>query len=359
MKKLSVRCLAGILAALFALLIIIYPAVSADAAKNALLLCGNVLIPSLLPFFICSYILIYSGIAHRVSGALSRIMKPLFAVNGSGAVALVCGLLSGYPTGAAVTAKLYTSGCINKNEAERLICFTNNSGPLFILGAVGAGIYQSKAAGIILLVSHISAALTMGIVLRFFGTSSANTKKPAQSNPPVLSAFSDAVSSVLGLCGFVIFFAVVLSVLKACGFINILSSLFIRLGIDSATASLVSQGIFEITTAIASAKTNFLPAVSCVLAWGGASVFVQTAAIAKSAGLSVKKYIPVKLICGGISAFYTKLMLCFVPVTLPVFNPLSESIKKAGVFTCYLALSICISAAVLFVFSLFSKRTYK
>jgi len=351
MRKINLKFIAGVLAALLALLIALHPSASANAAKGTLIMCGNILIPSLLPFFICSYILIYSGLAHKLGNALGHIMSPLFSVNGSGGIALACGLLSGYPTGAAVTAKLYTSGCINKNEAERLICFSNNCGPLFILGAIGNGIYQSRIVGIILLASHIAAAITVGIVFKFFGTPSAPLKKPTKENAPLLSAFSDATASILGLCGFVIFFAVVLSVLKATGFVSLITELLVKSGFDGATASLISQGVFEITTAVSSAKTTFLPAVSCVLAWGGASVLLQTASIAKSAGLSIKKYIPAKLLCGGISALYTKLLLCIFPVSLPVFNPASPAAEKTLAFVYYLLGSFTLAISVFAIFS--------
>jgi nucleoside recognition membrane protein YjiH len=46
------------------------------------------------------------------------------------------GIISGYPTGAKIVSNFKSNNVCTKEEAERLIAFTNNSGPLFILGTV-------------------------------------------------------------------------------------------------------------------------------------------------------------------------------------------------------------------------------
>ena len=63
-------------------------------------------------------------------------MRPLFGVPGEGAFALIMGTISGYPMGAKIVADLKEKESVNKVEAERLLAFTNNSGPLFVIGAV-------------------------------------------------------------------------------------------------------------------------------------------------------------------------------------------------------------------------------
>ena len=57
--------------------------------------------------------------------------------HGSGAFALAMGITSGYPVGAKVASDLYKDKLCSKIEAERLIAFTNSSGPLFVIGAIG------------------------------------------------------------------------------------------------------------------------------------------------------------------------------------------------------------------------------
>ena len=60
-------------------------------------------------------------------------MKPVFNVPGEGIFALLMGIISGYPVGAKIVANLKREGICNSIECERLIAFTNNSGPLLYL----------------------------------------------------------------------------------------------------------------------------------------------------------------------------------------------------------------------------------
>ena len=92
-------------------------------------------------------------------------MHRLFGVSGPGCAALILGLMAGYPLGAASAAGLVQRGEIKREEGERLLGFCNNSGPAFLLGAAGAGVFGSAKAGILLYISHVLAALTAGFLL--------------------------------------------------------------------------------------------------------------------------------------------------------------------------------------------------
>ena len=90
--------LLAVLCCLFALLLL--PEVSAQAARDAMLLCAQTLIPSLFPFFVLSSLLIACGASELLSALLSPLMRPLFGLSGAGAAALALGLCGGYPVGA-------------------------------------------------------------------------------------------------------------------------------------------------------------------------------------------------------------------------------------------------------------------
>ena len=116
--------------------IICFSKSSLETARNSFMLWVNSVVPSLLPFFICIELLKQTNFMEVVGKALNPIMYPLFNVPGAGAFALAMGITSGYPVGAKVAKDLYKDGLCTKTEAERLISFTNSSGPLFIIGAV-------------------------------------------------------------------------------------------------------------------------------------------------------------------------------------------------------------------------------
>ena len=77
------------------------------------------------------------------------------------------GIISGYPVGAKIVNKFVEEGTCTKSEAERMLAFTNNSGPLFIIGTVGISLFGDTKIGIILFITHILACLTVGLIFGF------------------------------------------------------------------------------------------------------------------------------------------------------------------------------------------------
>ncbi|HOQ08473.1 MAG TPA: nucleoside recognition domain-containing protein, partial [Clostridiales bacterium] len=120
---------------LFTLCLVIFSDTAAKAALKGLNLWSSAVVPSLLPFFIASELLNSSGFINVAGTLLEPVMRPLFRLPGCSSLALALGVTSGYPVGARITADLRKSGALTRTEAERLLAFTNNSGPLFIIGA--------------------------------------------------------------------------------------------------------------------------------------------------------------------------------------------------------------------------------
>lgn len=52
-----------------------------------------------------------------------------------------------------------------QNEAERMLAFTNNSGPLFIIGTVGILLFGNTSIGILLFITHLLSSITVGLIL--------------------------------------------------------------------------------------------------------------------------------------------------------------------------------------------------
>lgn len=114
--------------------------------------------------------------------ALNRIMRPLFNVPGEGSFAFLMGIISGYPTGAKIVSNLKEKKICNTEECERLIAFTNNSGPLFIVGTVGSGLFGNSKIGFLLLFTHILACITVGFLFRFWKYKKAPRYRTSEDN---------------------------------------------------------------------------------------------------------------------------------------------------------------------------------
>lgn len=130
----------------FGAALLLFPDVSAAAAREGVTLCLQTVLPSLFPFFVLSSLLVQSDVPRLLSRAMAGVMYPLFGVSGAGASALILGLLGGYPVGARTVAELYGRGEIAREEAEQLLAFCNNSGPGFFLGVCGTAVFGSARA---------------------------------------------------------------------------------------------------------------------------------------------------------------------------------------------------------------------
>ena len=121
---------------LFTICLIIFSKSNIQAVKNSLNIWFNNVIPSLFPFFIATEILYKTNFKFILGKLFSKISKPLFNVPGQATCALILGMISGYPIGAKMVVNLKRDKLITSSEAERLIAYTNNSGPLFIISSV-------------------------------------------------------------------------------------------------------------------------------------------------------------------------------------------------------------------------------
>ena len=121
---------------LFVVGLVTFSSSNLSATKTGLKLWANNVVPSLFPFFIATNLLSHTNLINYISKKCNKFMKPIFNVPGESAYAFVLGLISGYPMGAKIVTDLRNSGSCSKDEGERMLCFTNNSGPLFIIGTV-------------------------------------------------------------------------------------------------------------------------------------------------------------------------------------------------------------------------------
>lgn len=283
----------------------------AASCRYALSLCCELIIPSLFPFFIVSVLLNRLGLPRLLGRVTAPASRLLFGVSGAGGTAFIMGLCGGYPLGAAYTAEMYESGCVGREEAERLLGFCNNSGPAFIIGAIGVGVFHSSAAGIYLYVIHIAAAAVCGMVMR------ADLKNDTVPVPEaagmkfslaLTGAIKQAVVSILNVCGFVCCFTVLVGLLDADGFFSLLTGRFSELsGAELHWMRGLLTGFLELGSGVGEMRGLSLSPINLALAaflvgWGGISVHFQTMAQIADSGLEGSLHFPGRLICGSTAA---------------------------------------------------------
>ena len=312
------------------------------AIKKGLSLWANSVVPSLFPFFVATELLMNTNFVNVLGRFLNKIMKPLFNIRGEGSFGFIMGLISGYPVGAKIACDFRENNICSKEECERLLSFTNNSGPLFIVGTVGISMFGNSTIGLLLLITHILACITVGVIFRFWNFNSSNLDYVGNQNSnckkyknvtfsnlgEVLGkSITNSISTILMIGGFVVIFSSIISILKASGILNslvlMLTPIFNFLHIDSSFISGILTGLLEITNGISSISSINIKAISVniiitafLLGFGGLSVLLQVLSITSKTDLSIKPYIYGKLLHGVLAAFYT-----FVAISVfPFFN---------------------------------------
>lgn len=346
----------ALLAAIVAL--VSAPTQAVDGAKNGLDLCCNVIIPSLFPFFVLSSMAVDLGLAAYLGRLLEGIMRPVFRVSGSCAIAVVLGFIGGYPLGAKTALELYRQGLCTKVETERLLAFCNNSGPAFILGVVGVGVFGSSTIGLLLYASHCAASLLTGLMFRFYGTNQ-DKQAPCTHAKPIATttipaAFTSGVvrsfSSTLNICAFVIFFSAMLQLLASYGAFTALANLLALLGISPHVAPQLVAGLLELTSGVSSLSgaANSVGTISMaafMLGWAGLSVHCQVLCFLIDSDISPRTYLLGKLMHGTISAFLTYFLATWLSLTYPVsfyLNSQTQILTQLD-FRCILPVSLSIS----------------
>jgi len=293
----------GLLAAL-----LINAATAAAACRDALGVCAKLLIPSLFPFFVLSGFLNRLGLP----GLLGRLLAPaamrLFGVSGAGASALLIGLTGGYPAGAAYIGDMARQGSVSRQEAERLLAFCNNSGPAFIVGAVGVGIFGSVKYGLLLYLVHVLSALLTGLFFR--------GKRPCAETQPILLDSADpslalvesvrqAVASLLNVCGFALCFSVLLAVLDGNGTLTLLCGvLAARFHFEPRFVRAMLTGLFELGSGTAAMQglrpcPESFALAAFLLGWGGLSVHFQTLGVLSDSKLKGALHMAGRLMSAG------------------------------------------------------------
>lgn len=156
----------SLLITILIVLFVIQPKQNIDAALNGIIVWATALLPALFPFFFFTKILNELGFVEKISKYLQPIMRKLYKTNGISAYVYVMSIISGYPVGAKLTSDLYESKLLSYGQACRTTTFTSTSGPLFIIGTVAIGMFNSYKMGLIVLFSHLFGALLNGLIYR-------------------------------------------------------------------------------------------------------------------------------------------------------------------------------------------------
>lgn len=307
MKNLFKKAVYTLLFLLLTACMLLYPKSSLSYALTGLTLWYDKMIPALLPFMILSNLIIGLHLTDSFVFLLKPLFGKLFCLNGHGIYAILVGFLCGFPMGAKVTADLYRRKLIQKDEAQCLLFFSNNIGPIYFTSFVMPMLPFQKTAA--LLFGMYGLPFLCGILLCHRVHSHPHlcaAVLPEKRQEGLLDILDEAVMSALlsiaKLGGYMVLFSL----------LNILPAIFLEKGagfllIPTGQDSVLSCAIgclFEITSGISRTRGRYPLLILSLLHFGGFSCIAQTYSMIKGTDLSLRQYILQKSLLALLGTFY-------------------------------------------------------
>lgn len=300
----------GFILITFVYFLIIDSQTSLSLAKQGLIVWFRDLIPTLFPFMIVTSLLTRLNL----SAYLARIIAPLFRIyriNYAGIYCILMGFLCGFPMGAKVITEELSLKHISREEAQYLLSFCNNIGPVYFLGFVLP--YIGYKANLSFLFGMYGIPLCYGLLLRYTiykqysfldaDLSVKITQNTKLNYEKILSLFIHIdesmeinIENILKLGGYMIIF-------------NTSAVCFYHLNFipDSLISFLIP--FMEISNGIKQIPNEHALYILSVLSFGGLCCIAQTYCFIKHTSLSIKKYIYSKISIALLSIAYYFLIL--------------------------------------------------
>lgn len=263
-------------------------------AATGLSLWFDNMIPALFPFMVISGLVIRLDLAPCILTLLHPFFYKILRTNVYCEYAIIMGFLCGYPMGAVIIRDLLLEAKITDEQAEYLLAFCNNIGPVFFVTLVLPLFPQE--CHILLLLGMYGIPLVYGILLRYTFYKNAfpphtgviKASPGSKEEKPFAPAFTDslnqAVSASLFLGACMIFFNMLRFLPTHYFGDNIILQLFISWALE------VNGALFLTGDLCSAGETIIAILMIPLLAIGGLSCLCQTAGILASTKCSLSKY---------------------------------------------------------------------
>ena len=317
--------------AIFAIMIIIIsnPKRFTAGTISGLKLFFYSVLPGLFPFMLLTKLLTEIGFLFKITSKFNNFTRKFFGTTGVSMYIFCMSILSGYPIGAKLISDLYSKQLITTTDAKKMSIFCTTSGPIFVIGAVGAGMFKSLKIGLILYFSHIISSVLIGILYNVLTIK--KTSEPPCINQSLLllnknnnytlsNVVSETINSLFVVGAYItIFFLIseILDALKIISFIvNLISKPLTIANISTNTTKGLVYGIIEVTrgSKVLSATVSHSSIAICsgIISFSGLSIIMQSMAFLKNAKIKTHSFVFAKCVHCVVSIFICYLLLFFI-----------------------------------------------
>ncbi len=286
------------------------------------------LMPSLYIYILITEILINSNLMYTLSFALDKSLSKIFRIPTHTTFVLIISYLLGYPNAAKCISKLYDEKKISFNLAKKLLAFTNNASPAYILCTIGLGMFNNINIGMLLLISHFVSSIIIGLCHPYTEDIIQQNVVNSNSFCKISSPYQILSTSILNsfktlgiILGYTILFSLIPNLLVT--YIN-LPILFKGITIG---AFELSNGI-EILSTITIDSTLLLCTVSFLLSFSSLMIIFQIYTFVLKTNIKIKELIIYKFIHGILSTVITYILLKFNILNIQLVLPSSLNLNK-------------------------------
>lgn len=248
--------------------------------------------------------------------------------------AAVCGIfpvsqLAGYPVGTLLLQRSAGNGAVSEADAAAYAYCCFGGGPAFLVGLAGVQLFGSAAAGWCIFGACVLANCALALLVRHAKSDNADAAPQCRVRfaPALLTAaVSDAMRSLMQICGMVLLFGIILVLCDLLGITSLLVCIGETCGIAPQTVRALFAACMDITQLPALFRCGLsfdilLPLSGALLSFGGICVHFQCLA------LGGRRLHAGRLLCARLLAA----VLTFLMIRFAVgFLPLPEAVETAA-----------------------------
>ena len=318
--------------------LISFPKVCADGARNGITLCKDIIVPSLFPFLVLSSFATSSGTIDFLGRKTDKLFRKFFKLSGRSGAVVLFSLFAGFPVGASMASELFSQNKITKTEAQRITLSCVNAGPAFVIGAVGTTMLSSFKAGVLIFIALSLSSVFIAYFSKFIFEEDVLKETKSISKTSISQSLVNSVygasKSIFSICGWVILFS---------SFINIISSKN-----ESESFIITATSFLEVCSGsvILSKKGN--PVIlAALLGWGGLCVHAQIFPFVLKTGTKPRYFFCFRVLNCALSSIICYFLFDLFPCEVSVFSQGITAVSKTFAVSAPAAAGLILMCAIL------------